>query len=89
MEIEVKTDVKVSKETEINFEAGVEADCYFKITLDPRKKDNIEVKFSGLIVTVKFKLSIKRGKGNGKKPKVIDPVKLIPSITHTQSIKFD
>ena len=88
LELEVKTNVKIKKTTEIKFEAGVKGDCYFKITIDPRKKDNITVKFSGLIVTATLKASIGRI-GSSDEPKKLDPIKLIPSITTSVPVKFD
>lgn len=45
-------------------------------------------KFSGLIVTVYYKISMKRNSKN-EPPKTTDPIKLIPSYTGTPiSLKF-
>ncbi|WP_027393182.1 hypothetical protein [Aquimarina latercula] len=92
LEMNVELSVKIEKYKKIpqvNFEAGVEADCYFKITVDPTKKETLEVKFSGLLVKVYYKLSISSNRDKKKPKKKIDPIKLIPSITRSMPIKFD
>lgn len=81
LELNVKAKTKVKKDVEWSFEAGVVADCYFKILVSPNfdmgNKVDLTVDFSGLIVTVIFKVEIKRGRENYKKPKESDPIKLI------------
>ncbi len=90
--LEIEVGLKMStkqiiKDTEIDFQAGVKGDCYFKVTVDPSKKENVKVKFSGLLVTVHYKLSFS---SNGdRKKKKLDPIKLIPSVTKSMPIKFD
>lgn len=87
--LEISTEVKAKVSTSVNFvfEAGVEGDCYFKVTASPNADyDNMidwTAHFSGLICTVKFKITISRGRGNNKEPKKFDPITLIPSYKGT------
>jgi|GEM_PF-1493943 len=84
--------IQINKFPEFEFQAGVKGDCYFKITASPNADfDNMidwTTKFSGLIVTVYYKISMKRNSKN-EPPKTTDPIKLIPSYTGTPiSLKF-
>lgn len=55
LEISFDIKTKVNTEVDVNFEAGLKADCYFKITAGPNaNSENVidwTTKFSGLIVT--------------------------------------
>ncbi|KMQ69791.1 hypothetical protein ACM39_01715 [Chryseobacterium sp. FH2] len=77
---------QINKFPEVELQAGVKADCSFKITLSPNfdwdNKVDITTKFSGLMVTVYYKFSMKRNSKN-KAPETLDPFKLIPSYTGT------
>ncbi len=88
LEVGLKLSTKqIIKDTEIDLQAGVKGDCSFKVTVDPREKEMLNVVFSGLIITVHYKLSFS---SNGdRKKKKLDPLKLIPSITKSLPIKFD
>lgn len=95
--LEISTEVKAQSKymtkqgVEVSFEAGVKADCYFKITADPNfnkeNKVNWTTEFSGLIVEFYYKLSLKSTSKN-KPPKTLSPIKLIPSYTGKTTMKF-
>lgn len=91
LEINVDTKAKVKKEVEVKFEAGVKADCYFKITANPNfnKENKIDwtTEFSGLVVTVYYNIGIVRRNSNNK-PKQLDPIKLIPSFKNSAYMTF-
>ncbi|PQL93235.1 hypothetical protein [Apibacter adventoris] len=86
--LEISTDIKVQSKymtkqgVEVAFEAGVKADCYFKITANPNfnKENKVDwtTEFSGLVVTLYFKVQFS-SKKDGTRPKKINPIKLIPS----------
>ena len=83
---------QINKFPEVDLQTGVRADCSFKIT--PKKgteKDQSlewDTKFSGLLVVVYYKFSMKRNSKN-KPPETLDPFKLIPSYTGTPlNMKF-
>lgn len=73
---------QINKFPEVELQAGVRADCSFKITASPNfdwdNKFDFTTKFSGLMVTVYYKFSMKRNSKN-KAPETLDPFKLIPS----------
>lgn len=87
--LEISTDVraKVKTEVEFTFEAGLKAECYFKITASPNlDADNIidwTTKFSGLVVTGYYKVGImnKRDKSSRPSEGKFKPFPLIPSYT--------
>lgn len=87
LEMGVKLNLtQITAKPKIEFEAGIKGDCYFKITASPNTNhDNIidwTIKYSGLIVTVYYKVKITSQKDN-KVPKKINPFELFPSYTET------
>ncbi|MDW8850043.1 hypothetical protein SD960_08070 [Flavobacterium sp. MMLR14_040] len=83
---------QITAKPKIEFEAGIKGDCYFKITASPNANyDNIidwTTKFSGLIVTVYYKVKVTSQKDN-KVPKKLNPFELIPSYSGTPiSMKY-
>ncbi|MCO6564466.1 MAG: hypothetical protein J6581_03370 [Apibacter sp.] len=82
---------KFKKYPEIDFEVGVKADCYFKITANPNfnwdNKIDWKTEFSGLIIEVYFKVGIKKGNQDVPK-KSTNPLKLLPSYKGKQTMVF-
>lgn len=89
VEIQVKSKYVLDKEPIIDFEAGVEADCYFKMSISPNldldNKIDITTQFSGLIVKFKFKFNL-GGKRDGRREKEMSPIRLIPSVTSEKTL---
>lgn len=95
MSTDIKVEIKkeIETEPEISFEAGIEGDCYFKISAnfnsDLGNIIDLSTKFSGLIVKGYVKLSFK-SKRNKDKTKDFKPFPLIPSSTEwNKSMKFN
>lgn len=95
--LELSTDIKVKskylneKGVEVNFQAGIEADCYFKITANPNfdwdNKVDWKTEFSGLKVTIYYKLNFSSKKDKTKHKK-LNPIILIPYYKGKVSIKI-
>lgn len=91
LELSLDVKAKVVTDVEIYLDGGIEADCSFKVSLDidARLSDIITIKteFSGLIVMVKFNMGVRRKNETSRsKSKKIDPIRLIPSSSHVQTL---
>lgn len=90
-DIKVKSKYLIEKGVEVNFQAGIEADCYFKITANPNfdwdNKVDWKTEFSGLKVTIYYKLNFSSKKDKTKHKK-LNPITLIPYYKGKVSIKI-